>query len=307
MLRYQLLHAQILDVPRRRSWSNGAAGTPAARMKRVPTAEVKRRSRQITKLFESFDPYNEMQGRIERVWITDIASDGHNLVGHTKNYVQVLVPSADDLLGSSVHACITSTTRWSVVGEVRGSIITSTRSYAVPIGSTKLKPGAKRVVATSVGNQCCSDQGGTKNCCSSFLTGSKTTRGDKSQEEIPSNGKIMATTTPPNSQEPSANGTNASDAPQASNSSTEAKQRGKGIGQLDLPQDACNADSGYQTVPQHAHLRFGCGQSVMRKLNGYPEFFSRSRINRALTVALMAIFIGIVGLLSCGHWGYVGS
>eukprot|EP00244_Chara_vulgaris_P005176 TRINITY_DN20602_c1_g1_i1.p1 TRINITY_DN20602_c1_g1~~TRINITY_DN20602_c1_g1_i1.p1 ORF type:complete len:325 (+),score=18.67 TRINITY_DN20602_c1_g1_i1:94-1068(+) len=282
-------------------------GTPAARMKRVPTAEVKRRSRQITTLFESFDPYKEMQGKIERVWITDIAADGHNLVGHTKNYVQVLVPSADGLLGSSVHACITSSTRWSVVGEVCGSIITSIRSSAVPFGSTKLKPVAKRVVTASIGNQCCSHQGGTKNCCSSF-TMNKTTGGGKSQEEkIPSNDRISATSTPTNLQEPYVNGTNCSGARQACNLSTKARQRAKGIGQLDLPQDVGNADSGYQTAPPRSDPRFGGGQSVRRELDGYQESLSRCRINRALTVALMAIFIGIIWLLSCGRWGHHGS
>ncbi|KAJ7555477.1 hypothetical protein O6H91_05G040200 [Diphasiastrum complanatum] len=43
-------------------------GTPAARMKRVPTLEVKRRSRQLTALFESFTPYAHMKDRILKVW-----------------------------------------------------------------------------------------------------------------------------------------------------------------------------------------------------------------------------------------------
>jgi threonylcarbamoyladenosine tRNA methylthiotransferase CDKAL1 len=55
-------------------------GTPAARMKRVPTAEVKNRSRELTSLFESFNPYSGMEGRMERVWITDVASDRIHLV-----------------------------------------------------------------------------------------------------------------------------------------------------------------------------------------------------------------------------------
>jgi threonylcarbamoyladenosine tRNA methylthiotransferase CDKAL1 len=49
-------------------------------MKRVPTAEVKNRSRELTSLFESFNPYSGMEGRMERVWITDVASDRIHLV-----------------------------------------------------------------------------------------------------------------------------------------------------------------------------------------------------------------------------------
>lgn len=93
-------------------------GTPAARMKRVPTAEVKNRSRELTSLFESFNPYSGMEGRMERVWITDVASDRIHLVGHTKSYVQVLLPESPGLMGSSVDVKITSVQRWSVMGEV---------------------------------------------------------------------------------------------------------------------------------------------------------------------------------------------
>jgi threonylcarbamoyladenosine tRNA methylthiotransferase CDKAL1 len=49
-------------------------------MKRVPTADVKKRSRELTTVFESFDPYAGMEGNVERVWVTDIASDGIHLV-----------------------------------------------------------------------------------------------------------------------------------------------------------------------------------------------------------------------------------
>lgn len=49
-------------------------------MKRVPTADVKKRSRELTTVFESFDPYAGMGGNVERVWVTDIASDGIHLV-----------------------------------------------------------------------------------------------------------------------------------------------------------------------------------------------------------------------------------
>ncbi|KAJ6433632.1 hypothetical protein OIU84_017349 [Salix udensis] len=55
-------------------------GTPAARMKKVPSNIVKQRSRELTSVFEAFTPYNGMEGRVERIWITDIATDGIHLV-----------------------------------------------------------------------------------------------------------------------------------------------------------------------------------------------------------------------------------
>lgn len=57
-------------------------GTPAARMKKVPSNIVKKRSRELTAIFESFTPYVGMEGKIERIWITDIATDGTHLVNH---------------------------------------------------------------------------------------------------------------------------------------------------------------------------------------------------------------------------------
>ncbi|XP_076898913.1 uncharacterized protein LOC143552629 [Bidens hawaiensis] len=93
-------------------------GTPAARMKKVASNVVKKRSRELTSVFESFTPYNGMEGNIERIWITDIATDQIHLVGHTKGYVQVLVVGPKTLLGSSAMVKITSVGRWSVFGDV---------------------------------------------------------------------------------------------------------------------------------------------------------------------------------------------
>ena len=39
-------------------------------------------------------------------------------VGHTKSYIQVLLPAGEGFMGSSVDVRVTSTGRWSVMGEV---------------------------------------------------------------------------------------------------------------------------------------------------------------------------------------------
>lgn len=93
-------------------------GTPAARMKKVPSSVVKKRSRELTAVFEAFSPYNGMEGKVESIWITEIATDGIHLVGHTKGYIQVLVTGSESLLGTSALVKITSVGRWSVFGEV---------------------------------------------------------------------------------------------------------------------------------------------------------------------------------------------
>ncbi|XP_030526002.1 threonylcarbamoyladenosine tRNA methylthiotransferase isoform X2 [Rhodamnia argentea] len=95
----------------------GFPGTPAARMKKIPSTVVKQRSRELTSVFEAFTPYSGMEGRLERIWITEIATDGIHLVGHTKGYIQVLVVAPDSMLGTSAIVKITSVGRWSVFGE----------------------------------------------------------------------------------------------------------------------------------------------------------------------------------------------
>ena len=48
--------------------------TPAFRMKRVNTLTVKNRSRELTKLTESYFPWTKLEGQKMKVWITDIAA-----------------------------------------------------------------------------------------------------------------------------------------------------------------------------------------------------------------------------------------
>ncbi|KAH7834046.1 hypothetical protein Vadar_012187 [Vaccinium darrowii] len=128
-------------------------GTPAARMKKVPSTVVKKRSRELTSVFESFAPYNGMEGKVERIWITEIATDGNHLVGHTKGYVQVLVVGPETMLGTSAIAKITSVGRWSVFGEVLEIL-------------TKSKDNAGPSERESNGNKCkpCSDLDETCSC-----------------------------------------------------------------------------------------------------------------------------------------------
>jgi len=119
-------------------------GTPAARMKRVDTKEVKRRSRELTKYVESYSPHAHLLHTTQRVWVTDVAKDGVSLVGHTKAYEQVLLrPERNGesfangesfgqnasasrradlmrhpLMGRSASVRITEVARWHAVGDI---------------------------------------------------------------------------------------------------------------------------------------------------------------------------------------------
>ncbi|CAH3030214.1 unnamed protein product [Porites evermanni] len=84
-------------------------GTPAARMKRLPTEEVKRRTREVSKVFHGYHPYDHKVGEHQTVLITEDSKDGAHFVGHNKFYDQVLIHKSEgDLMGKMVQVEITS-------------------------------------------------------------------------------------------------------------------------------------------------------------------------------------------------------
>lgn len=124
-------------------------GTPAARMKRVLTQTVKQRSREVTALVEGWvDVHKHLIGTVQKCCVVDVAADSVHLVGHTKEYTQVLLPKDEASLGSVVEAKIVSHSRWSVKGHVTkvlykpsGDSPTSVLNYQVHGDEEKEKEG----------------------------------------------------------------------------------------------------------------------------------------------------------------------
>ncbi len=81
--KYRFIHLHISKFYSR-------PGTPAARMKQIPSTVAKQRSREVSALAESFtDCYQHLVNTEQRVCIVEVAADGRSLVGHTKTYAQV--------------------------------------------------------------------------------------------------------------------------------------------------------------------------------------------------------------------------
>ena len=99
-------------------------GTPAARMKKVPTSVVKQRSREITAEVDSWsEAYDHLKDMVVRCCVVDRAADKVSVVGHNKTYAQILLPpdapdGSGSILGCVVEARILSVGRWSVKGQV---------------------------------------------------------------------------------------------------------------------------------------------------------------------------------------------
>lgn len=131
-------------------------GTPAARMRPQVQGRVKKnRTRELTVLNESHDHvYDYLLGTVQKVWVVDRAPDGVKLVGHTKSYVQVLLPDVAGLLGTVAHAKIVSSSRWSVDGElVSGAVDAEPVSSSA---STSSSPSSAAAVASllAIRNDC---------------------------------------------------------------------------------------------------------------------------------------------------------
>ena len=93
-------------------------GTPAANMKRIPTQIVKNRSRKLSKLFDSYQPYgNDRIGKIYEILVTEESTDKKYYVGHNEFYEQILVRKSSCFLGRVIKVKIVSTGKWWMMGE----------------------------------------------------------------------------------------------------------------------------------------------------------------------------------------------
>jgi len=93
-------------------------GTPAAKMKRIPTQEVKKRTREITEFFHTYKPYEKRIGKIYNVLVTETSHDGNYYVGHNEFYEQILVPKKPELMGKMFQVKIVDSCKFSMTGEL---------------------------------------------------------------------------------------------------------------------------------------------------------------------------------------------
>jgi len=96
-------------------------GTPAAKMPRVKTtSEVKDWTREISKVFKSYTPYDHKVGERQSILVTEDSHDKKHFVGHNKFYEQVLLPKneAPDVLGKLVEVDIISTGKHYLMGRL---------------------------------------------------------------------------------------------------------------------------------------------------------------------------------------------
>ncbi|KAJ2943531.1 hypothetical protein O0L34_g16640 [Tuta absoluta] len=93
-------------------------GTPAAKMQRVCSSQdVKKRTKMLSELFRSYEPYGHKVGETQQVLVTDISHDKNYYVAHNEFYEQVLIPKEEKYMGKMVTVKITSASKFSMMGQ----------------------------------------------------------------------------------------------------------------------------------------------------------------------------------------------
>ncbi|XP_016063980.1 PREDICTED: threonylcarbamoyladenosine tRNA methylthiotransferase-like [Miniopterus natalensis] len=81
-------------------------GTPAAKMEQVPAQVKKQRTKDLSRVFHSYSPYDHKIGERQQVLVTEESFDSKFYVAHNRFYEQVLVPKNPTFMGKMVEVDI---------------------------------------------------------------------------------------------------------------------------------------------------------------------------------------------------------
>ncbi|NXO30592.1 CDKAL methylthiotransferase, partial [Cisticola juncidis] len=108
-------------------------GTPAAKMPQVPAAVKKQRTKDLSQLFHSYNPYDHKVGERQRVLVTEESFDSNYYVAHNPFYEQVLVPKDPLLMGKMVEVSIYEAGKHFMKGQPVSDAIVHTASISRPL------------------------------------------------------------------------------------------------------------------------------------------------------------------------------
>ncbi|XP_048204350.1 threonylcarbamoyladenosine tRNA methylthiotransferase isoform X2 [Perognathus longimembris pacificus] len=81
-------------------------GTPAAKAEQVPAQVKKQRTKDLSRVFHSYNPYDHKVGERQQVLVTEESFDSKFYVAHNRFYEQVLVPKNPSFMGKMVEVDI---------------------------------------------------------------------------------------------------------------------------------------------------------------------------------------------------------
>ncbi|XP_042560231.1 threonylcarbamoyladenosine tRNA methylthiotransferase-like, partial [Clupea harengus] len=108
-------------------------GTPAAKMEQVPANVKKQRTKELSALFHSYNPYDHKIGERQKVLVTEESFDAQYYVAHNKFYEQVLVPKNPEFKGKMIEVDIYETGKHYMKGRLVEDSPVITPSIAQPL------------------------------------------------------------------------------------------------------------------------------------------------------------------------------
>ncbi|XP_040823614.1 threonylcarbamoyladenosine tRNA methylthiotransferase [Ochotona curzoniae] len=108
-------------------------GTPAAKMEQVPAHVKKQRTKDLSRVFHSYNPYDHKIGERQQVLVTEESFDSKFYVAHNRFYEQVLVPKNPAFLGKMVEVDIYESGKHFMKGQPVSDAKVYTPSISTPL------------------------------------------------------------------------------------------------------------------------------------------------------------------------------
>ncbi|XP_057556471.1 threonylcarbamoyladenosine tRNA methylthiotransferase isoform X2 [Hippopotamus amphibius kiboko] len=108
-------------------------GTPAAKMEQVPAQVKKQRTKDLSRVFHSYNPYDHKIGERQQVLVTEESFDSKFYVAHNRFYEQVLVPKSPTFMGKMVEVDIYESGKHFMKGEPVSEAEVYTPSISKPL------------------------------------------------------------------------------------------------------------------------------------------------------------------------------
>ncbi|XP_028836286.1 threonylcarbamoyladenosine tRNA methylthiotransferase [Denticeps clupeoides] len=124
-------------------------GTPAAKMDQVPAQVKKQRTKELSALFHSYNPYDHKVGERQHVLVTEESFDAKFYVAHNKFYEQVLVPKNSEFRGKMIEVDIYEAGKHYMKGRPVAASPVFTPSIAQPLLKGQVSGLTQELTASS--------------------------------------------------------------------------------------------------------------------------------------------------------------
>ncbi|KAM9074732.1 threonylcarbamoyladenosine tRNA methylthiotransferase isoform 1-T1 [Megaptera novaeangliae] len=113
-------------------------GTPAAKMEQVPAQVKKQRTKDLSQVFHSYNPYDHKIGERQRVLVTEESFDSKFYVAHNRFYEQVLVPKNPTFMGKMVEVNVYESGKHFMKGQPVSDAKVYTPSISKPLAKGEI-------------------------------------------------------------------------------------------------------------------------------------------------------------------------